>query len=163
MNKIKQASIISLEEIKKINFRGKKKVLIGGAFDIMHTGHIEHFENAKSFGDVLIVHITGDKRYEEKKHRKPIFSAIQRAKIVSAVRFVDYVMILDDARHFDQEIIDIVCPDVLFFNQEAYENGAKEYIESALKFSGEIVVDNAEKINSSSVIINGIKNNIHVI
>lgn len=151
MKKIQPVPIISLEEIKKVNFTGKKVVLIGGAFDIIHIGHIYHFEEAKSLGDILVVHITTDERYEEKRQKKPVFPAIERAKIVSAIKFVDFVLIFD-GRHFDQDIVDVVHPDILFFNQEAYENGAREYIENTLIFSGEIIVSNSEKIKSSSII-----------
>ncbi len=46
--------------------RDKKIVQCHGAFDLVHMGHLIHFEEAKSFGDLLVVTITGD-RYITKK------------------------------------------------------------------------------------------------
>ena len=51
--------IISIENLKKIVNKSKLKkrkiVLCHGVFDLLHIGHIKHFEEAKSFGDVLVV------------------------------------------------------------------------------------------------------------
>ena len=49
---------IFLKNIKK--FKKKKIVLCHGAFDIVHIGHINHFKEAKKFGDILIVSLTDD-------------------------------------------------------------------------------------------------------
>ena len=35
-----------------------KIVLAHGTFDLLHVGHIKHFQEAKSLGDILVVTIT---------------------------------------------------------------------------------------------------------
>lgn len=55
------AKIISkneVEEIKELKKQGKKIVLCHGVFDLVHPGHIIHFQEAKKLGDVLVVSIT---------------------------------------------------------------------------------------------------------
>ena len=46
--------IYSLEKLQKIlnkeKAKGKKIVLCHGVFDLLHIGHIKHFQEAKSFG-----------------------------------------------------------------------------------------------------------------
>ena len=36
----------------------KKIVMCHGVFDLLHLGHILHFEEAKKMGDILIVSVT---------------------------------------------------------------------------------------------------------
>ena len=55
-----------LSILKKIRAEKKKIVLCHGVFDVLHTGHINHFLKAKSFGDILIVSVTADKFIKRK-------------------------------------------------------------------------------------------------
>ena len=47
------------KEIENISIKAKKKnkkiVHCHGVFDLLHLGHIRHFEKSKSLGDILIV------------------------------------------------------------------------------------------------------------
>ena len=47
-----------VDDLKK---KGKRVVLCHGVFDIVHLGHIRHFNQAKEQGDVLIASVTQDK------------------------------------------------------------------------------------------------------
>lgn len=128
----------------------KKVVLVGGAFDIIHAGHIEHLKKAKSLGDTLVVHIANDCRVREKKgNGRPIFSDKQRAFFVSSIRFVDYVFI-HDGRHYDSKVIKAVKPDIIFFNKESYGRKIGAEIKKIRDFNGKIVVSRDKKINSTS-------------
>ena len=48
------------EIIAEIKAKGKKIVHCHSVFDLLHIGHIKHFEEAKTFGDFLVVTITPD-------------------------------------------------------------------------------------------------------
>ena len=91
MSKIKR-----IDELAKIMARlrkdGKKIVLCHGVFDLLHPGHIKHFEVAKKKGDILIVTVTQD-QYVNKGPGRPIFSEQLRAESISAMECVDYVAI----------------------------------------------------------------------
>ena len=54
--------IYNLDKLKNISFSLKKKskkiVLCHGVFDLLHIGHIKHFQQAKEYGDILIVTLT---------------------------------------------------------------------------------------------------------
>jgi len=88
--------IISLDDLSNhCNDKKKKKktiVLCHGVFDLMHLGHIKYFEEAKNFGDTLIVTITPDKHVRRGPGR-PVFKAEQRAEAIAALEVVDYVAI----------------------------------------------------------------------
>lgn len=49
-----------------------KKVFVSGCYDLLHSGHVEFFQQASKFGD-LYVGIGSDATYLEYKHRKPMF------------------------------------------------------------------------------------------
>ncbi|MBA7653425.1 Bifunctional protein HldE [subsurface metagenome] len=63
-----------------------------GIFDLLHPGHIYHFEAAKGEGDILIVTITPDE-YVGKGPGRPVFNQRLRAESVAALHCVDYVAI----------------------------------------------------------------------
>ena len=63
-----------------------------GVFDLLHIGHIRHFQMAKKYGDVLVVTITSD-RFVNKGPNRPSFQEELRAEAVAALDCVDYVII----------------------------------------------------------------------
>lgn len=71
---------------------GKTIVHCHGVFDLMHIGHIRHFQMAKTYGDVLVVTVTPD-RYVNKGPGRPVFTEQLRASSIAALGCVDYVAI----------------------------------------------------------------------
>ena len=86
--------IISTENLKKIVFsvksKKKKIVLCHGVFDLLHIGHIKHFNEAKKYGDILIVTLTPD-TYVDKGSERPAFNEKLRLEAIAALEVVDYV------------------------------------------------------------------------
>lgn len=80
------------KKIKEFKDSGQKVVQCHGAFDLLHPGHLKHFEAAKKFGDKLIVTITEDKNINKGPDR-PIFNEQIRSETVAAIGIVDYVAI----------------------------------------------------------------------
>jgi cytidyltransferase-like protein len=67
--------------------------MVDGAFDPLHSGHIEYFKAAAQLGVPVLCNVASD-RYVRTKHR-PLLSETQRAAIVDAIRYVDYVHIYE--------------------------------------------------------------------
>ena len=90
-NKIKDIEELAsfLESVRAEN---SKVVHCHGVFDLLHVGHIRHFEQAKQFGDVLVVTITPD-RFVNKGPSRPAFGEALRAEAIAALDCVDYVAI----------------------------------------------------------------------
>lgn len=91
MSKIKRIDELA-EIMARLRKDGKKIVHCHGVFDLLHPGHIKHFEVAKKKGDILIVTVTQD-QYVNKGPGRPIFSEQLRAESISAMECVDYVAI----------------------------------------------------------------------
>ena len=86
----------------------KKVLLCLGVFDLVHPGHIKHFQEAKRNGDILVVAITAN-RYVNKGPDRPVFDESLRMDSVAAIECVDYV-VLNDHPDGIQTILDI-APD----------------------------------------------------
>jgi cytidyltransferase-like protein len=78
----------------RTRFRDKTIVLCHGAFDLVHMGHLIHFEEARALGDLLVVTVTGDRHITKK--RAVSFHENYRARQVASLEIVDYVAIIDE-------------------------------------------------------------------
>src|SRR5271157_945124 len=92
-----------------------KVVLCHGCFDLMHPGHIKHFQEAKSMGDVLFVTLTPDK-YVDKGAGRPVFNQELRAESIAALECVDYVAV--NKWPTAEETLRLLRPDIYVKGQE---------------------------------------------
>ena len=91
---------------------GKTIVFTNGCFDLIHKGHITTLAKAADMGDYLIVAINTDRSVKRLKgSSRPINSEADRALILSALSFVDMVIIFDE--NTPEEIIRCIKPDIL--------------------------------------------------
>jgi len=109
---------------------GKKLVQCHGTFDLLHPGHLIHFEEAKSLGDVLVVTVT-DESNVNKGPGRPLFNDQLRAKSLAALVCVDYVVLIPFPAAV--EAIECVKPNV-------YCKG-REYEQDEVDVTGNIVND----------------------
>lgn len=78
--------------LEKFRQDGKRIVHCHGVFDLLHPGHIRHFEMAKKEGDILVVTVTKDE-YVNKGPGRPVFNHNLRAESIAAIECVDYVAV----------------------------------------------------------------------
>ena len=72
---------------------GQKVVFTHGCFDILHAGHVTYLEAAKAQGDVLVLGLNTDESVRRLKGpERPINHELDRAKVVGALKAVDYVV-----------------------------------------------------------------------
>lgn len=95
--------------------KGKKVVQCHGVFDLVHLGHIRHFNTAKKEGDVLVVTITRD-RHVKRGPGRPIFSENLRAETLASLAVTDYVCIVDSPTAV--ECIKILKPNIYAKGQD---------------------------------------------
>lgn len=69
------------------------KAYVGGTFDLLHPGHLWLLERARSLVDILIVSLNTDEFSARYKGYQPIYSLEERMRLMSALKFVDGVMI----------------------------------------------------------------------
>lgn len=96
-----QGKILSLDELAahlaEPRRRGECIILANGCFDFLHVGHIRYLEGAKALGGVLVVGVNSDASVARLKGPgRPLLPAADRARLVAALRAVDYVVIFDE-------------------------------------------------------------------
>lgn len=95
-----------------------KKVLISGCFDLLHSGHIEFFREAASYGD-LYVALGSDKTIFDLKGRLPINNELERLFMVKAISYVNDAFISQGSGLLDFESeFQRIRPDYLIVNQD---------------------------------------------
>ena len=95
-----------------------KKVFVSGCYDLLHSGHVEFFQQASRFGD-LYVGIGSDATYLEYKHRKPMFPQEERLFMVRNIKAVKEAYINEGHGVIDFiPTLDIVKPDIFVVNAE---------------------------------------------
>ncbi len=110
-NKIVERSNIN-ELIKAERDKAKKVVFTNGCFDILHAGHVTYLQEAAKYGDILIIGLNSDISVRQiKGEKRPIVGQVQRAKVLSALECVDYVVIFDEPD--PESLIKRIAPDVL--------------------------------------------------
>ena len=104
------------EDLKDILLDHKKKsqkiAFTNGCFDILHTGHIRYLSAARSIADLLVVAVNSDDSVRKiKGEKRPLIPESERAEILAALEFVDYVVIFNETDPY--EIISYLLPDIL--------------------------------------------------
>src|SRR3989338_4938773 len=147
-----------VEDLKK---KGKKVVQCHGVFDLVHLGHIRHFNLAKKEGDVLVVTVTKDKHVKRGPGR-PIFNEDLRSETLASLAVTDYVSVVDAPTAV--EAIKILKPNVYAKGSE-YRSREKDVTgkiyeeEDAVKSVGGRIAFTDDITFSSSSLIN---NNLDV-
>jgi D-beta-D-heptose 7-phosphate kinase / D-beta-D-heptose 1-phosphate adenosyltransferase len=91
--------------------QGSKIVFTNGCFDILHRGHITYLNQAKEYGDILIVGVNSDESVQRLKGpNRPINTLDDRVQVLSALSCVDHIVAFhQDTPH---ELIKVVKPDI---------------------------------------------------
>ena len=150
--------IVSIGELEAIADKckkdNKKIVHTHGVFDLLHIGHINHFQHAKKFGDVLFVTVTPDQFVNRGPHR-PIFNEQLRAEAIAAISSVDYVTILQSPTAL--EAIQLIKPHIYIKGSREREQNSqtsnfsleKEQVE---KYGGKVQFHEDIYFSSSALI-----------
>lgn len=102
-----------LKQIAIWRMKDYKIVFTNGCFDILHRGHIDYLSKAADLGDVLIVGINSDASVKKlnKGANRPIQNENDRALILSAIQFIEALIIFEESTPY--ELIKSFQPDVL--------------------------------------------------
>lgn len=139
----------------KLRKENKKIILCHGVFDLLHPGHIQHFQEAKELGDILVVSVTAA-RYVRKGPDRPYFNDRLRMESLAAIACIDYV-ILSESYTVD-DIVGVVQPAFYVKGQE-YKKAEDditgkitEEVELVRKYGGDIYYTNGEVFSSTKLI-----------
>jgi rfaE bifunctional protein nucleotidyltransferase chain/domain len=97
---------------RELKANGKKVVFTNGCFDILHIGHVTYLEKAARLGDILVIGLNSDASVSALKGpSRPVNNENDRAGILSALKFVDYVSVFDEDTPF--ELVSAIMPDII--------------------------------------------------
>lgn len=81
----------------KLRDAGRKLVVTNGCFDLLHLGHVTYLENARNFGDALLIGVNSDAAVQDLKGAgRPVNSEADRAAVLAALQSVDGVCVFTD-------------------------------------------------------------------
>ena len=108
--------LLSLTElvrvVRRLKREGKVVAFTNGCFDLLHVGHLESLERARRLADCLIVAINSDASVRRLKGRgRPVVPARERARMLAALKPVDYVTIFSEDTPL--KVIRAIRPDLL--------------------------------------------------
>ena len=131
--------------------KGKRIVFTNGVFDILHYGHIDYLTKAREMGDILIVGLNRDSSVKKfKPKNRPLQNEMDRARILTALRVVDYVVMFSEET--PAQLIEMIKPDILVkgADYKISEIVGAKYVKS---YGGEVHRIRMVKGRSSSLII----------
>jgi D-beta-D-heptose 7-phosphate kinase/D-beta-D-heptose 1-phosphate adenosyltransferase len=113
--------------------KAQKVVFTNGCFDLLHEGHVTYLEEAARQGDLLILGLNSDFSVRQiKGPTRPVRKQADRAAVLAALAYVDYVVIFDDPTPI--KLIDALRPDVLVkggdYQGKEHEVTGRELVES---------------------------------
>jgi len=141
--------------IRSLRLEGKKVAHSHGVFDLLHLGHIRHFEEAKSMADILVVTLTQDDHVNKGPHR-PAFTHDIRAEVIAALDTVDFVAI--NRWPLSVETINILNPDIYVkgpdysLSDQDITGGIVSEIDAIHSIGGEFCVTGDITFSSSSLL-----------
>ncbi len=111
-----EEKILPLEKLKTTARRrrraGQKMVFTNGCFDLLHAGHVSYLKKARLLGDFLVVGLNSDSSIKAiKGSRRPVNPEVNRAMVLSALAFIDYLVIF--RQETPEHLIRELEPDVL--------------------------------------------------
>jgi len=154
-----ESHIKTFQEIKSIadtlREKNKKIVFTNGCFDILHKGHVQYLDIAKSFGDILILGLNSNDSVKQLKGEdRPINDQDDRAYILGALESVDYVVIFDQETPID--LIKLVQPDILvkggdYKDKEVVGSDIAKEVKLVQFVDGKSTTKTIEKIKQSNI------------
>lgn len=141
--------------VKKLKKQGKKIVTCNGSFDILHFGHLQCLSEAKDQGDILIILLNSDRSIKMYKGlNRPIVRQEYRAAFLSAMEYVNYVVLFDDIN--PKRVLAEIKPDIYCTGDDwgkncvekkvIEENGGKVYVLRSKRPAGASTSDLIKKI-----------------
>lgn len=87
-------------------------VFTNGCYDILHPGHLKVLEEAKSFGDKLVVGVNSDESIRVNKgDKRPIMNLQERMNMLAALECVDFVVPFEERTPY--ALVKSIMPDIL--------------------------------------------------
>jgi len=136
---------------------GRKVVATNGCFDILHAGHVDYLRQAWMLGDSLVVGLNNDASIRKLKGAgRPINTLVDRAKVLSALRYVSQVVPFGGKTAI--RFLKAVKPDLWVkggdYTLDTLDQQERQLVEG---YGGKIVLIRTTHVISTSAILDKIK------
>lgn len=118
----------------QLRLENQTLVFTNGCFDLLHPGHLTYLEQAKAFGDILIVGLNSDRSVQNLKGTsRPILPEKDRARMLGGLKPVDHVILFDSPTPIP--LIKELQPDVHVKGGDYQAEALPEY-DTVLQYGG---------------------------
>lgn len=144
-------------ELKLLRKKNSQKIigLCHGVFDVIHEGHINHFNDSKKRCDILIVSITDD-QFVKKGPNQPYNSSSKRARVLEELKSVDYVFVNKEITSIN--LINILKPNLYFkgldYLKKDFTGNLRKEILAVKKNRGKVFFTKTKVMSSTKIINN---------
>jgi rfaE bifunctional protein nucleotidyltransferase chain/domain len=152
---LKPKKLRSLAELRKVveaqKRRGRRIVVANGCFDLFHVGHIRYLRESAGQGDVLVVALNSDSSVRALKGAgRPLLPQRERAEILAAFEFVDYITIF---REPDVEKVLIALKPDVHSKGSDYTVETVPERETVKSYGGTIFIAGGPKVRSTRDVV----------
>ena len=141
----------AIQKMELWRLKNDKIVFTNGCFDILHAGHVTYLAQAAALGNKLVVAVNTDSSVKRlgKGDDRPVNSEDARAFVLSALGFVDMVILFDTDTPI--EIIEALKPDVLVKGAD-YDPNEKDPTSKKYIVGSDIVNHYGGKVEAISLV-----------
>ena len=136
---------------------GRVLVHCHGCFDIVHPGHIQHLQYARSLGDELLVTVSADSQVHKGVDR-PMIPDDLRAMSLAALECVDWVYV--NPHPTAVELLNQIQPDIFIKGKEYELNQDPRFLaerDAVTRHGGRVVFSSGDVVYSSTALINSME------
>lgn len=144
-------------DLKLLRKKNSQKIigLCHGVFDVIHEGHINHFNDSKKRCDILVVSITDD-QFVKKGPNQPYNSSEKRARVLDELKSVDYVFVNKEITSIS--LINVLKPNLYFkgmdYLKKDFTDNLRKEILAVKKNKGKVFFTKTEVMSSTKIINN---------
>ena len=147
-------SKIDLKKI-RLKFKNKRIGLCHGVFDILHKGHLDHFNDAKKKCDILVVSVTENK-FVNKGPRQPCNDGTERVSVLDGIKSIEYTYLNNSLDCI--EVIKNLKPNIYFKGQDYLKldghGNLEREINAIKKINGKIIFTETDLLSSTKIFNN---------
>lgn len=96
-----------LNHLKELKEQGLTVGIVFSQFDIIHAGHIVMLAEAKQHCDYLIAGLQNNAQWDRSEKNAPVQSIVERQIQLSAVRFVDEIIVYNTEKDLEDILLTI--------------------------------------------------------
>jgi glycerol-3-phosphate cytidylyltransferase len=92
-------------KVRELKDKGLKIGITFSQFDMLHAGHIAMLSEAKNHCDYLIAGLQNNAKWDRPEKNEPIQSIVERQIQLSAVRFVDEIVVYNTEKDLEDILL----------------------------------------------------------